>query len=99
MINDVHGFFGAHVIVKGSFFHLCKSSWKKVQELGLAQRYMEDPEIQLFCGMLDGLAFLPEDRVRDGMDIIKENVPEPLICFVLFWYFSHHGQSLEEGGL
>ena len=49
--------------------------------------------------MLDGLAFLPEDGVRDGMDIIKENVPEPLICFVLFWYFSHHGQSLEEGGL
>ena len=62
MINALHNFFGAHVNVKGCFFHLHKSSWRKIQELGLAQRY-----IQLFCGMLDGLAFLPEDHVLGGM--------------------------------
>ncbi|KAG7154222.1 hypothetical protein Hamer_G000563 [Homarus americanus] len=28
-----------------------------------------------FCGMLDGLAFLPVDRVSDGMDYIKDNTP------------------------
>ena len=73
MINAVHNFFGAHVNVKGCFFHLCKSSWRKVQELGLAQQYMEDNDVQLFCGMLDGLAFLPVDRVLDGMEFLRQH--------------------------
>ena len=52
----------------------CK--WRKVQELGLATLYKELKDIQHFCGMLDGLAFLPVDDVQAGMNFLRNNLPE-----------------------
>lgn len=40
--------------------------------------HREDEAIQTFCGKIDRLAFLPVDRVSEGMAILKEQVPEEL---------------------
>ena len=46
-----------------------------MQELGLSLDYKEDKDIKLFCGMLDGLAFLPLDKVTEGMLVIRNCIP------------------------
>ena len=41
---------------------------------------------QAFCGMIDGLSFLPEDDVHAGMMYLKDNVPaevEPLLGYLM----------------
>ena len=47
-----------------------------MQELGLATLYKERKDIQNFCGMLDGLAFLRVDDVPAGMTFLRNNIPE-----------------------
>ncbi len=61
---------------KGCFYHLTQSTWRKVQQLGLTNNYKTDENFRLFCRMMDGLAFLPTDFVSDGMDYLKEIVPQ-----------------------
>ena len=59
--NAIHTMFGAGVRIQGCFYHLTQSTWRRVQQ-GLSVRYKEEDEIKQFCGMLDGLAFLPPER-------------------------------------
>lgn len=47
-----------------------------MQELGLAADYMQREDVRQFCGMLDGLAFLPVPDVQNGVTYIRENVPD-----------------------
>ena len=35
----------------GCFYHLCQSTWRKIQELGLAQLYKDNNEVKVFCGV------------------------------------------------
>ena len=44
-INAVHAVLGAHVTVRGCFFHLCQSTWRKIQELGLISSYKDDEQV------------------------------------------------------
>ena len=84
MMNAIRNFFGVHVVVKCCFFHLCQNTLKKIQALGLVDRYENDDEIKLFCGMLDALAFLPENLVQNGMQYLSQNTPngfEPLVAY------------------
>ena len=66
-------------------YHLTQSTWRRVQQEGLSVRYKEEDEIKQFCGMLDGLAFLPSERVSEGINLLKQQVPEGL--FDLVEYF------------
>ena len=43
--------------VQVCFFHLCQNVWRKVQQLGLGARYMQDPEFATKVRMLPALAF------------------------------------------
>ena len=60
---------------KGCFYHLTQSTWRKVQDLGLAQQYTSNEEFRLFCGMIDALAFLPLTEVNEGMQYLKTLIP------------------------
>jgi hypothetical protein len=42
----------------------------------LTVEYKENDDVKLFCGMLDGLAFLPVDKVAEGMVIVKQAIPQ-----------------------
>ena len=75
-MNAVGAVFGDHVAVQGCFYHLCQSTWRKIQELGLVVDYTSRDEVKLFVGMLDGLAFLPVDDVVAGMKYLTEHVPD-----------------------
>lgn len=66
------------VDIKGCFYHLTQSTWRKVQAEGLSTEYKESDEMKQFVGMIDGLAFLPVSDVKDGMDMLKELVPESI---------------------
>lgn len=57
------------------FFHLCQSTWQKIQELGLVVQYKEDASFRAFVGMLDGLAYLPEQDVEDGLLLLRGLAP------------------------
>ena len=74
--------FGQHVETKGCFFHLTQSTWRKIQQLGLAELYKTDENIKQFCGMLDALAFLPCDEVTIGMEYLKNKTPVGLEALV-----------------
>ena len=75
MMNAIHHTLGPQVRILGCFFHLCKNTWKHIQNLGLAVIYQNDDQVKLWCGMLDGLAFLPVNDVAAGMIHLRQNVP------------------------
>jgi hypothetical protein len=66
--------YGTDVTVSGCYYHLTQSTYRKIQELGLATQYSNNAEVHHFCGMLDGLAFLPIDTVSDGMQLLHSLV-------------------------
>jgi hypothetical protein len=39
--------FGDGVQIKGCFFHLCRSMWRKIQQLGLSSVYKNDKNIKM----------------------------------------------------
>lgn len=91
VISAVQSTFGPHVNIHGCFYHLTQSTWRKIQSLGLVQRYREEDDVKLFCGMLDGLAFLPVDDVSEGMAYLRDNIPdglEPLLHYFDSTYVS-----------
>jgi len=59
----------------GCFYHLCQSTHRRIQKLGLETKYRTDENFSHFCAMLDSLAFLPLSHVKEGMDYIKTIVP------------------------
>ncbi|KAG1657419.1 hypothetical protein GQR58_023391 [Nymphon striatum] len=69
------GVFGRNIRSRGCFYHLTQSTWKKIQDLGLANHYKDDNEFRIFVGMMDGLAFLPLAEVPDDTMIRPSTVP------------------------
>lgn len=67
---------GNHINVRGCFYHLCQSTFRKVQELGLATMYKRDEEFRKHCGMVDALAFLLLHLVEEGMMYLPEIYPK-----------------------
>ncbi|XP_052801333.1 uncharacterized protein LOC128232033 [Mya arenaria] len=76
--NAVHAVLSNTIEIQGCFYHLTQSTWRYLQGEGLQATYREDPDIRQFCGMLDGLAFLPEDQVKEGMAYLKSQTTEVL---------------------
>ena len=54
-INSALHFF-PNVTITGCFFHLTSNLWKRIQSIGMQQRYMEDPEFALRVRMIPALA-------------------------------------------
>ncbi|KAG1683138.1 hypothetical protein GQR58_010153 [Nymphon striatum] len=77
--------FGPHVRCQRCFCHLTQSTWRNIQELGLVELYKTNEDVKLYCGMLDGLGFLPEDEVVRGMDYLKESAPEELTDLLTYF--------------
>ncbi|XP_052280707.1 uncharacterized protein LOC127878207 [Dreissena polymorpha] len=69
---------GPQISIQGCFYHVTQSTWRKLQSDGLSVLYKEDESIKHFCGMIDGLAFLPTDCVQEGMRYLRSVVPEEL---------------------
>ena len=90
------------VNIQACFYHLTQSTWRRIQELGLTTLYKEDDDVKLFCGMLDALAFLQVERVRDGMRHLKTVIPDGVYDLVEYFdsmYVSGPFRSLRVGGM
>ena len=75
--------YGPQVQIQYCFYHLTQSTWRQIQSLGLTNMYKDD-EFRLFCGQLDALAFLPLWELHEGMQYIKQTMPEaaePLVDY------------------
>lgn len=72
----IRNVFGNDVTISGCFYHLTQSTWRKIQNLGLADRYKSDEDFRMFCGTLDALALLPVHQVVDGMRFIRNHIPQ-----------------------
>lgn len=67
--------FDTNLTIRGCFYHLCQNSYRIIQDLGLTNMYKNVDKFNHFCGMLDGLAFLPLEYIFKGMDYLKTIVP------------------------
>jgi len=63
-----------NIEIKGCFYHLSKNLWKKIQEYGLQQRYMEDQEFALHSRMICAVAFLPTEDVIRGFEELADHI-------------------------
>ena len=84
VISAVRVVLGEHVQVRGCFYHLTQSTWRKIQELGLVCLYNQNENVKVFCGMLDALALLPLPDVEEAVWWLKDNIPdraEPLVAY------------------
>ena len=48
--NAALAVFGPHIATRDCVCHLCQSTWRKIQELGLAFAYKTNESIRHFCG-------------------------------------------------
>lgn len=99
VLRAVSASFGREVETKGCFYHLTQSTWRKIQQLSLTEHYHSDLEFRRFCSMLDGLAFLPTEEVKEGMEHLKTVTPaeaaELMDYFDANFSGSYRGQQLE----
>ncbi|CAN7938702.1 unnamed protein product [Ixodes hexagonus] len=77
--------FGQHIASGGCFFHFCQGTHRKVRELGLITKYRTDDVFRTFCGMLDGLAFVPPDLVPTGLQYIRDHAPHDMANLLTYF--------------
>ena len=97
-LQAVSSVFGQDVTKQGCFYHLSQSIWRNIQELGLVNRYNSEAEIKHFCGMLDGLALLPVDKVSEGMNFLRNNTPDGLDDLVNYFDSTYVSGSQKDPG-
>jgi len=83
--NSIRTMFGYSVNIQGCFYHLTQSTWRRVQQEGLTVPYKEDETIRHAVGMLDGLAFLPKDKVKEGLQHVRDIAPESVVDIVKYF--------------
>lgn len=73
--------------INGCHFHFTQCLWRKVQELGLVRKYMEEEEIRLHIRMCAALAHLPVEDVEEGWLSIQEESPTDPSLQTFYDYF------------
>ena len=76
VLRAVTAVFGRHINHKGCFYHLTQASWRQIQQLGLVPLYKNDDDLRVFCGMMDGLAFLPVPDLTNGIHPLRTLCPD-----------------------
>ena len=67
--------------LSGCFYHLSQNVYRKVQSIGLQQRYQEEEELAVMVRMIPALAFVPADDVVNAFEELSRVLPpevEPL---------------------
>lgn len=82
VLQAISTVFGPNVHRQGCFYHLCQATWRKIQNLGLTTLYRADENIRDFVGMVDGLALLPLQKLDEGMQFLRREVPTQLEEFL-----------------
>ena len=83
--NAARSAISLNIDIQGCFYHLTQATWRRIQSEGLQAAYKSDQDVRNFSGMLDSLAFLPVDRVSDGMQYQQDVVPDNLRCLAEYF--------------
>ena len=83
--------------IKGCFFHLSQSAYRKVQELGLQSRYLSDPEFSVWIRMLPTLAYLPPQFVLSTFETLKMQFPVEALPLHSYFENTYVGRRDEFG--
>ena len=76
VLRAVTAVFGRHINHHGCVYHLTQASWRQIQQLGLVPLYKNDDDFRVFCGMMDGLAFLPVPDLTNGIHLLRTLCPD-----------------------
>ncbi|XP_025191560.1 uncharacterized protein LOC112591837 [Melanaphis sacchari] len=82
-INAIQSVF-TNTSVRGCFFHLSQSVWRRLQNLVFQRRYIEDSEFALQVRMMAALSFVPEEDVENAWnelldsELLNEEILTPL---------------------
>ena len=71
-INAIQSVF-TNTSVRGCFFHLSQSIWRRLQNVGFQKRYMEDSEFALQIRMMAALSFVPEEDVENAWNELLDS--------------------------
>ena len=74
------------------FFHFGQANWRKISELGLRTKYVDDLDFSLKVRMFTALASLPPDSVRHAFQEIKPLLPPEAEDFALYFERTYIGQ-------
>ena len=67
------------------YFHFCQTTWRKLQQLGLATLYNTNDEFSLLSRKVNALAFLPVDDVTKGLEILQKSAPNQALPFMEYF--------------
>ncbi|XP_069101592.1 uncharacterized protein [Argopecten irradians] len=62
------------VVIRGCNFHWNQAIWRKVQEVGLQEEYMQKTDVYTTIRRVMALTFVPSDEVENCFNMIR--VPE-----------------------
>ena len=79
MFQSIRITLNQYLSIHGCFYHLTRSTWRKIQSLGLTDLYKENTDVKHFCGMMDGLSFLPLGDILIGMEYLRRIVIPELV--------------------
>lgn len=68
--------------VEACFFHFAQAHWRKVGDLGLRKRYLEDEDFAISMRMFTALAFVPPEKVVDVFANLCEAIPDTAHGFI-----------------
>jgi hypothetical protein len=58
--------------IHGCYFHFTQSLFRKIQELGMAARYVQDNAYLQLCKAFSALAFVPIEDVREAYEKLAD---------------------------
>lgn len=73
--------------IRGCFFHLQQSIWRKIQSAGLQANYQNDEEYALMLKLLPSIAFVPSHKVLDEFNKLVSTVDFPEEMLPVVDYF------------
>ena len=59
--------------ISGCYFHLGQSAWRKIRDLGLAEKYHQDPAFAIRVRKFLALAFVPPTHVHHYMRMLRQD--------------------------
>ena len=83
--------------IKGCFFHLSQSVYRKVQDLGLKTIYSNNTAFSINVRMLPTLAYLPSQFVLTAFESLKSQLPHEALAVYNFFGDIYVGKIDEFG--
>lgn len=83
--------------IRGCFFHLSQSIWRKAQSLGLSHAYINNERTRNEVKILAALAFLPPDEVGRVFDDLFESASDEVEELYQYYQMNYVGRKPNRG--